>query len=73
MNEEENINPLNQRIFRQPPIIRFNQNTPATQETEEETIEPIHEPSLEIVGTAHISDKSIDKVRETIYEKNQKL
>ena len=63
MNEEENINPLNQRIFRQPPIIRFNQNTPATQETEEETIEPIHEPSLEIVGTAHISDKSIDKVR----------
>ena len=73
MNEEENINPLNQRIFRQPPIIRFNQNTPATQETEEETIEPIHEPSLEIVGTAHISDKSIDKVRETIYEKKPEI
>jgi pheromone shutdown-related protein TraB len=40
---------------------------------EEHIIEPIHEPSLEIVGTAHISEKSIDTVRETIYEKRPEI
>ncbi|MBR0472823.1 MAG: TraB/GumN family protein [Methanosphaera sp.] len=40
---------------------------------ESEIIEPILEPSLEIVGTAHISEKSIDTVRETIYDKKPEI
>lgn len=40
---------------------------------EEEIIEPVHEPSLEIVGTAHISEKSIESVREMIYEKKPEI
>lgn len=35
--------------------------------------EPIHEPSLEIIGTAHISDESVKSVRETIYEKRPEI
>ncbi len=43
-------------------------------ETEEENIiEPVHEASLEIVGTAHISEKSVDSVREMIYEKKPEI
>ena len=69
--------------FRKPPIIRLYPNNKessqmAADETEtdemaEEIIEPIHEPSLEIVGTAHISEKSVDTVRETIYEKKPEI
>ncbi|RAP46624.1 MAG: conjugal transfer protein TraB [Methanosphaera sp. rholeuAM6] len=40
---------------------------------ENEIIEPIHEPSLEIVGTAHISEKSIETVRQTIHEKRPEI
>lgn len=40
---------------------------------DEEIIEPIHEPSLEIVGTAHISEKSVNTVRETIYNKRPEI
>ncbi|RAP53108.1 MAG: conjugal transfer protein TraB [Methanosphaera sp. rholeuAM270] len=36
-------------------------------------MEPIAEPGLEIVGTAHISEKSVDAVRETIYEKRPEI
>ena len=43
------------------------------QPEEENVIEQIHEPSLEIVGTAHISEKSIDTVRQTIYEKKPEI
>lgn len=40
---------------------------------EPEIIEPIPEASLEIVGTAHISEKSIETVRQTIYEKRPEI
>ncbi len=44
------------------------------EEIENETIiEPIHEPSLVIVPTAHISEESVKTVRETIYEKKPEL
>lgn len=36
-------------------------------------IEPIHTPSLEIVPTAHISEESINNVRQTIYEKRPEI
>lgn len=38
-----------------------------------EVIEPIHEASLEIVGTAHISEKSVNTVKETIYAKKPEI
>ncbi|HII08433.1 MAG TPA: hypothetical protein HA355_02460, partial [Methanosphaera sp.] len=47
--------------------------TQSSQSTQEDIIEPIHEPSLEIVGTAHISEKSVDSVRQTIYEKKPEI
>lgn len=69
--------------FHRPPILRIypNDNTDSEEhidvndstEVEEDIIEPIHEPSLEIVGTAHISEKSVDSVRETIYEKKPEI
>jgi pheromone shutdown-related protein TraB len=78
-----NSNDDNDNFFHRPPIVRFypNSNTDskvvATDENpidEDETIiEPIHEPSLEIVGTAHISEKSVDSVRETIYERKPEI
>ncbi len=40
---------------------------------EPEIIEPIREASLEIVGTAHISEKSVNTVKETIYEKRPEI
>lgn len=40
---------------------------------EPEIIEPIREPSLEIVPTAHISDKSVENVRQVIYEKKPEI
>ncbi len=43
------------------------------QELESEEITPIREPSLEIVGTAHISDKSIENVKDLILEKRPEI
>lgn len=40
---------------------------------DEQLIQPIAEPSLEIIGTAHISDESVKSVRETIYEKRPEI
>ncbi|MBE6493156.1 MAG: TraB/GumN family protein [Methanosphaera stadtmanae] len=40
---------------------------------ESEIIGPIREPSLEIVPTAHISDKSVETVRQVIYEKKPEI
>jgi pheromone shutdown-related protein TraB len=87
MNEQNNDNDQqkNNRIFSKPPIIRLHnpiQDTQLTQsidtdessdELEEDIILPIHESSLEIVPTAHISDKSIEHVRQTIYEKHPEI
>lgn len=62
-----------------PPIISPKKNYTTTEDMEnnndidENIIEPIHEPSLEIIGTAHISDKSIETVRQTIYEKRPEI
>ncbi len=79
MNDENNISNDNQRVFIKPPILQF-QNKQNNQQQEEDTtdldeeiIEPIHQPSLEIVGTAHISDKSVESVRETIYDKKPEI
>ena len=43
------------------------------QDEELEIIEPIHEPSLEIIPTAHISDKSVETVRNVIYDKKPEI
>lgn len=40
---------------------------------DEEQLYPIAEPSLEIIGTAHISDESVKSVREMIYEKRPEI
>lgn len=72
------------KTFRKPPIVKVYPNNNETQvtlkpetayenEEEIEQIEPIHEASLEIVGTAHISEKSVDSVRETIYDKKPEI
>ena len=76
-NEEKN------NYFQRPPILRVYPNSSTDSgeviddnysiDGEENIIEPIHEPSLEIVGTAHISEKSVDSVRETIYEKKPEI
>ncbi|RAP49522.1 MAG: conjugal transfer protein TraB, partial [Methanosphaera sp. rholeuAM74] len=70
----------NERIFKKPPIIRtINTITPQKvgedddETPEEEIITPIHEASLEIVPTAHVSDESIKHVRQTIYEKRPEI
>ncbi|MCD7781132.1 MAG: TraB/GumN family protein [Methanosphaera sp.] len=42
-------------------------------EINDEEITPIHEPGLEIVGTAHISQESMNTVRDTIYEKRPEI
>jgi len=57
----------------QKPINDEEDLTQSPQSTQEDIIEPIHEPSLEIVGTAHISEKSVDSVRQTIYEKKPEI
>lgn len=86
MNNQNDENEQNtNRIFSKPPIIRLHNPTLNQQieqpedadefstQTDEEFISPIHEASLEIVPTAHISDKSIEHVRQTIYEKRPEL
>lgn len=84
MNDEENIfESTQERNFQKPPIIRFPRNNVENNtednlnnqedNLDEETIEPISKPSLELVGTAHISDKSIESVREVIYEKRPEI
>ena len=76
LNEDKNV------YYQRPPILKIYPN--CSEDSEEVTpddsideneiiIEPIHEPSLEIVGTAHISEKSVDSVRETIYEKRPEI
>lgn len=72
-NEENNIE--SDRIFTKPPIIRFSHIQQNIQEETDETeiIQPISKPSLEIVATAHISDKSVESVRKTIYEKKPEI
>ncbi len=45
----------------------------ASDEITPEEITPIREPSLEIIGTAHISDESVNTVKETIYEKRPEI
>lgn len=66
---EENINTQEESIVEEN---SETQDEPV-ETIEEEIIEPIHEPSLEIVGTAHISEKSVNTVRETIYEKKPEI
>lgn len=82
MMTEINPNEDNNTFFHRPPILRVypNDTTESEKEMEvselideEEIIEPVHEPSLEIVGTAHISEKSVDSVRETIYERKPEI
>lgn len=78
-----NLNEDNNNFFHRPPVLRIYPNNSTDSEEvnedsgytdeEEMIIEPIHEPSLEIVGTAHISEKSVDSVRETIYEKKPEI
>ncbi|MDO5824916.1 MAG: TraB/GumN family protein [Methanosphaera sp.] len=69
----------NQRIFDKPPIIRLSNptitvNAPDDEITEDtDEIEPIHEAGLEIVPTAHISDKSVEMVKEVIYAKKPEI
>lgn len=77
-----------ERIYKQPPITNVYPKTeeetitPSNIENitdeeiemeESEVIQPIIEPSLEIVGTAHISEKSVETVRQTIYEKRPEI
>jgi len=82
MMTEINPNEDNNTFFHRPPILRVYPNDITESEKEmevselideEEIIEPVHEPSLEIVGTAHISEKSVDSVRETIYERKPEI
>ncbi len=79
MNDENTANPENQRIFNKPPIIRLYQPTINLNEEDEEAnsdselIEPIHEPGLEIVPTAHISEESVHHVKEVIYERKPEI
>ena len=74
MDNEEN-NTESDRIFTKPPIIRFSHIQQNIQEETDETeiIQPISKSSLEIVATAHISDKSVESVRKTIYEKKPEI
>ncbi|WP_455645329.1 TraB/GumN family protein [Methanosphaera sp.] len=75
----ENINTeILKRIFIKPPIVRLPKNNSTVSDEEsidntDEIIEPVHEPSLEIIGTAHISDKSVDTVREVIHDKKPEI
>ena len=80
MNDENiNENADNPRIFNKPPIIRLYNptiNINSNDEESEDAIdnnEPIHEAGLEIVPTAHISDKSIENVREIIYNNRPEI
>lgn len=76
MSDEDNSEQSSNQKFIKPPIIRYPRNVsnnPQEEEDNLETNQPILEPSLEIVGTAHISDKSIESVRETIYEKRPEI
>lgn len=76
-NDEEIIEENTQEEHTENEILDENnqniQNTIENIQIEEEIIEPIHEPSLEIVGTAHISEKSVNTVRETIYNKRPEI
>lgn len=81
MNEEEDKT-VNKRIFLKPPIIKLNNlnikdNVDTTDDVnenlDEDVIIPISKPSLEIVPTAHISDKSIENVKEVIYDKKPEI
>lgn len=78
---DDNLNEDKNNFFQRPPIVKIypNGNVDSEEENfddsidETEIIEPIREPSLEIVGTAHISEKSVDSVRETIHEKKPEI
>ena len=69
------VYPNNNDIYEQKDITEENitEEDITEEDIPEEIIEPVHEPSLEIVGTAHISEKSVDSVRETIYEKRPEI
>lgn len=68
-NFNQNITPTNEESLE-----THENESLETQEGEiPEIIEPIHEASLEIVGTAHISEKSIESVREVIHEKRPEI
>lgn len=73
MNDENITNDDTQRIFNKPPIIRLYNPTITVNQSDEESTEemdsnePICEPKLEIVPTAHISKDSVEKVKEVIY------
>ena len=77
MNDEDTSNTDNQRIFNKPPIIRLYQPTINLMDNEEEDIidenEPIHEARLEIIPTAHISDKSVENVRHIIHNNKPEI
>lgn len=82
MNDENiDIDSNQERIFNKPPIIKISRpvNIAETDvdlestEEEEELIQPIRMPSLNIVPTAHISDKSIENVREVIYDQRPEI
>lgn len=86
--DEENTK-TQEKIYKQPPITKVYPKTVDDEEAitlnnnyemddvttieEPEIIEPIQEASLEIVGTAHISEKSIETVKQTIYEKRPEI
>ncbi len=79
---DTNLNEDKNNFFHRPPIVKIYPNTPVDSEEvpaddsideNELIIEPVCEPSLEIVGTAHISEKSVDSVRETIYERKPEI
>ncbi len=78
MNDENTTNGDTQRIFNKPPIIRLYNPTitvnPSEEESDEEELnEPIREPRLEIIPTAHISKDSVEKVKEVIYENRPEI
>lgn len=79
MNDENITNDDTQRIFNKPPIIRLYTPTITTNPSDEESVEeeelnePIREPMLEIIPTAHISSESVENVRKVIYENRPEI